>query len=259
MKLIEIYGIIVLLVLCKGYEILVVVYCDNELSHLNAFADEFSDIFAGDELFLYTSAEHINNDIKQGNVPDIVFMDIDLGNIKNGIDYAEEFMKLSPSTKIIYITAYTDKFIHELFIKSSNISGFLTKPVQREYLIAMLEKVNKNTEVNHSKRIAVSFQGVISKIDEDKILYVESDKHIIKIFTENKVFTSYEKLSDFQKRLSSAFVFSHKSFIVNMDKIKTLNSNSIILENDMIVPVSRSKYQECKESYLNYLKRDLFE
>lgn len=238
---------------------MVVVYCDNELSHLNSFADEFSDVFEGDELFLYTSGEYIYNDIKQGSVPDIIFMDIDLDNIKNGIDYAEEFLMLSPNTKIIYVTAYTDKFIHELFIKSSNISGFLAKPVQREYLLAMLEKIKKNTEENQSKRIAVSFQGAISKIDEDKILYIESDRHIIKIMTDDKIFTSYEKLSDFHKRLSSGFVFSHKSFIVNMDKIKTLNSNSIILENDMIVPVSRSKYQECKESYLNYLKHDLFE
>lgn len=238
---------------------MVVVYCDNELSHLNSFADEFSDVFEGDELFLYTSAEYIYNDIKQGSVPDIIFMDIDLDNIKNGIDYAEEFLMLSPNTRIIYVTAYTDKFIHELFIKSSNISGFLAKPVQREYLLAMLEKIKKNTEENQSKRIAVSFQGAISKIDEDKILYIESDRHIIKIMTDDKIFTSYEKLSDFHKRLSSGFVFSHKSFIVNMDKIKTLNSNSIILENDMIVPVSRSKYQECKESYLNYLKHDLFE
>lgn len=238
---------------------MVVVYCDNELSHLNSFADEFSDVFEGDELFLYTSAEYIYNDIKQGSVPDIIFMNIDLDNIKNGIDYAEEFLMLSPNTRIIYVTAYTDKFIHELFIKSSNISGFLAKPVQREYLLAMLEKIKKNTEENQSKRIAVSFQGAISKIDEDKILYIESDRHIIKIMTDDKIFTSYEKLSDFHKRLSSGFVFSHKSFIVNMDKIKTLNSNSIILENDMIVPVSHSKYQECKESYLNYLKHDLFE
>lgn len=238
---------------------MVVVYCDNEISHLNNFADEFSDVFEGDELFLYTSADYILRDIKQGNAPDIILMDIDLDGIRNGIDYAEEFLKLSPNTKIIYVTAYTDRFIHELFLKSTNISGFLAKPVQRGYLLAMLEKVKKQAEENCPKSIAVSFQGVISKIDERKILYVESDRHLIKIVTEDKVFTSYEKLSDFIKKLSSEFILSHKSFIVNMNKIKSLTSNSIILDNDMTIPVSRSKYQECKEQYLNYLKHDLFE
>lgn len=237
---------------------MVVVYCDNELSYLNAFADEFSDVFEGDELFLYTSADYIFKDINQGNTPDIIFMDIDLGNIKNGIDYAEEFLSRSPNTKIIYVTAYTDKFIHELFIKSSNISGFLAKPVQREYLLAMLEKVKNQAEENHPRMIAISFQGIISKINEDKILYIESDRHLIKIVTEDKNYTSYEKLSDFIKKLSARFVFSHKSFIVNMSKIKTLTSNSIVLENDMTIPVSRSKYQKCKEQYLNYLRHDLF-
>lgn len=257
LKKIWIYGNIILLVLHKGLYALLIVYCDNEPLYLEAFSNEFSDIFEEDELLLYTSAECIFNDISNNIFPDIILMDIDLGDIMNGIDYAEEFLKLSPNTKIIYVTAYIDRFIHELFLKNSNVPGFLAKPVRREYLLTMLEKVRKQIRDDHPKMVAVSFQNIISKVDEKDILYVESDRHLIKIVTEDKTYVSYEKLSDFKQKLSASFALSHKSFLVNMDKIKNINSTEIILENDAAIPVSRSKFRECKELYLEYLKRDL--
>lgn len=234
-----------------------IVYCDNENSHLVEFSHEFADVFCNDELFLYTSVKDIFRDIDNNMAPDIVFMDIDLGNTKNGIDYAEEFLRLSPTTKIIYVTAYTDRFIHELFLKNTNVPGFLEKPVKREYLMEMLEKAKRQIRDAHPKMVTVSFQNMISKVDEKDILYVESDRHLIKIVTEDKTLVSYEKLSDFKQKLSPSFVLSHKSFLVNMDKIKNLNSAEIILENDAAIPVSRSKFRECKDLYLEYLKRDL--
>lgn len=236
---------------------MLIVYCDNEPLHLNAFSSDFSDIFEEDELLLYTSADCIFNDISNNIFPDIVLMDIDLGDIRNGIDYAEEFLRLSPNTKIIYVTSYIDRFIHELFLKNTNVPGFLEKPVKREYLLEMLEKAKKQIREDRPKMVAVSFQNMISKVDERDILYVESDRHLIKIVTEDKTLVSYEKLSDFKQKLSSSFSLSHKSFLVNMDKIKNINSTEIILENNAAIPVSRSKFRECKELYLEYLKRDL--
>lgn len=241
----------------RGYNALLIVYCDNEPLYLEVFSNEFSDVFEEDELLLYTSADCIFNDISNNILPDIIFMDIDLEDIRNGIDYAEEFLKLSPNTKIIYVSAYIDRFIHELFLKNTNVPGFLEKPVKREYLLAMLEKAKKQIRDDHPKMVTVSFQNIISKVDEKDILYVESDRHLIKIVTEDKTLVSYEKLSDFKQKLSASFALSHKSFIVNMDKIKSLNSTEIILENNVTIPVSRSKFRECKELYLEYLKCDL--
>lgn len=234
-----------------------IAYFDDLRSHLEAFAEQFSDVFSDDELRLYTSVSEILNDNNTQNIPDIVFMDIDLGGKENGIDYASEFFKLSKNTRIIYVTAYTDKFIHEIFLKKANVSGFLTKPVQRKYLIEMLNEAKKQINGNF-KKISVSFKNTISTINEKDIIYIESDKHVIKIITENEQFLSYEKLSDFMKKLSSSFAAPHKSYVVNMDKIHNINSTRITLKNSATIPVSRSKYHEFKEIYLKYLKNNLF-
>lgn len=234
-----------------------IAYFDDLRQHLEAFAEDFSDVFSGDELRLYTSVTEILNDGSVENIPDIVFMDIDFGENENGIDYASEFFKLSKKTRIIYVTAYTDKFIHDVFLREANVSGFLAKPVQRKYLTAMLEKAKKQIG-GSSKKISVSFKNTISTIAEEDILYIESDKHVIKIITEDKEFLSYEKLSDFMEKLSCSFISPHKSYAVNMDKIHKINSTRITLKNGAAVPVSRSKYHEFKDIYMKYLKNNLF-
>lgn len=234
-----------------------IAYFDDLRVHLEAFAEEFSDVFSEDELSLYTSVNEVLRSGFSSGIPDIIFMDIDFNGAENGIDYASEFYRLSKNTRIIYVTAYTDKFIHEIFLKKANVSGFLTKPVQRKYLLAMLDEARKQIN-GTAKKITVSFKNTISTVDEKDILYIESDRHVIKIIMENEQLSSYEKLSDFMKKLSSSFASPHKSYAVNMDKIRNITSARITLENGASVPVSRSKYHEFKELYMKHLKNNLF-
>ena len=67
-----------------------IAYFDTLSSHLEAFAEHFSNVFSDDELRLYASVTEILNDNNAQNIPDIVFMDIDFGGKENGIDYASE-------------------------------------------------------------------------------------------------------------------------------------------------------------------------
>jgi DNA-binding LytR/AlgR family response regulator len=50
------------------------------------------------------------------------------------------------------------------------------------------------------------------------------------------------------------FVRSHKSYIVNLDKVKTFNKKEITLKNDIVIPISRLKYNEIKNKIMNYIK-----
>ncbi len=234
-----------------------IICCDNEKAQVNAFAEEFSDVFSGDELSLYTSADDILSRFQSDDKPDIVFMDIDLDGLKTGMDYAEDFFRLSPHTKIIYVTAYADRFIHDVFLKNANTAGFLMKPVQREYLSAVLDKAKREIENTTAKKVCISSRNTIITLDEQEILYIESDRHTIIIVTDSEKYTSYEKLTDFCGKLSPAFSFPHKSFAVNMGKIRTLSANQIVLETDSVIPVSRSRYQQFKETYLGFLKENL--
>ncbi len=234
-----------------------ITYCDDQIVHLKAFKENFSDIFAGDELCFCLSPEEIFTEISAGHIPDIIFMDIDFNSAKNGIDCAEEICRLAPSAKIIYVTAYTDKFVQDIFIKKSNVSGFLIKPLKKEYLLPMLENARNAAADCAPKIITVMRKNSVVAINEKDIVYIESDKHMIHIVTKQDIYDVYEKLSDFRKKLSDNFESCHKSFIVNMDNVKLLESDKVMLNDDRIIPVSRSKYPAFREKYLTFLKKSL--
>ena len=53
--------------------------------------------------------------------------------------------------------------------------------------------------------------------------------------------------------LNDSFCVCHKSFIVHMDYIKDINHNSVQLNNDQILPISRSQKEVFKKLYNRYL------
>lgn len=63
------------------------------------------------------------------NVYDIFFIDIELDNRKNGIDFTLEFQKKYPDVSIVYITAHI-KYCQEIFLTSP--TAFLLKPFTDE-------------------------------------------------------------------------------------------------------------------------------
>jgi len=73
--------------------------------------------------------------VKDGERFDAVFMDIEWdGEEKGGIDFASELYKLSPKTKIIFVTGYPARYSQEIFLKYTNLMGFIAKPINIDIL-----------------------------------------------------------------------------------------------------------------------------
>lgn len=57
----------------------------------------------------------------------------------------------------------------------------------------------------------------------------------------------------FLEQLPEYFIQCHKSYIVNMNEISRLERNGICLEQDIVVPVSKSRYGETKKQYFRFM------
>lgn len=80
-----------------------------------------------------------------------------------------------------------------------------------------------------------------TKIYISELMYIKSDDHYLKIFTqEGKDRLVRGKLSQIKEELPPNFIQCHRSYIVNRNFIKQINSNSIILINKEQIPLSRS-------------------
>lgn len=186
---------------------------------------------------------------------DVVFMDIELGKAKTGINYAQELYDIVPRLSIIYVTGYNDRYAQHILLADTNLIGYLTKPLDeillRRYLDKVCKKKNKNTFLTFDIR------GKTFMVLAETILYIESHNHTVSIHTEQETYVSYEKLSDLRKRLPKYFIQCHKSFLVNMKHISSLEPGKLKVRDSHLVPVSKSCVAETRAAFFRYIGQDL--
>ncbi|MFV0417732.1 MAG: LytR/AlgR family response regulator transcription factor [Dysgonomonas sp.] len=195
--------------------------------------------------------------ISNNNI-DVIFLDINMPQI-NGLEFSKT---ISPSTRIIFTTAY-DQYAVEGF--RLNALDYLLKPINyTEFLQAsskalewfkLMEKSDTENTVSTSS-IFVKSGHRIEKIDFDTILYIENQKDYVKFHLENikEPVSSLMSMQSLEEKLPGKyFMRVHRSFIVNLYKIKTIERNCIVFGKEYI-PVSESY----KARFMEYLNKHFF-
>ena len=204
-----------------------------------------------DNVFGYTDYEKFLKDIKLKKC-DVLFMDIRL-NGANGIELVKDNEEKLKGTKLIYITGY-DEYVEDVF--ETDLVYLVKKPLNEEkvfkaYLKAV-EKINKENKV-----IVVKTLKETRKIKISDIFYIESDARLVNIHLKNEILVSYAKLSDMENLLKGNFLRTHKSYLVNLEKVKSYKHNQVVLENGKIIPISRNNVSKVKSEIFNYVKEEV--
>lgn len=227
-----------------------IIYCEDKPEHIDLFIRDFcgeGSLLYGYNVIPCTTPEEL---IKlAADRPEIVLMDIDLNNEKNGIDMAETLYSISRSTQIIYVTAYTDKFIQDVFLRQANVCGFLNKPIQGNYLRKMISKAEKRAAENRT--VTISSQNGFFTLSETDITYIESYKRRLTFHTNEKNYEIYGSMTEYLDRLSDSFVVTHQSFAVNKRYIMGMKQKKLVLADGKVIPISRSRLKEIKELLMN--------
>lgn len=204
-----------------------------------------------DNIYGYTDYRKFLEDIKTKKC-DILFIDIRLDNT-NGIELIKENGIYLKGTKLIYITGY-DEYIEDVF--ETELVYLIKKPlneekVEKAYLKA-IEKINKENKV-----IVVKTLKETRKVKINEIYYIESDARLVNIHLKNEVLVSYGKLSDMEEMLKGNFLRTHKSYLVNLERVKSYKHNQIILDNGKVIPISRNSISKVKNEIFDYVKEEV--
>ena len=91
----------------------------------------------------------------------------------------------------------------------------------------------------------------------DNLLYIESQKHKAFFYYMQAGITTfqlYEKLDHIEKLLSAhGFLRIHKSYLVNMERVKTFLGDRFLMDNGAVVPISQSRRKAVKQEFLSYM------
>lgn len=110
---------------------------------------------------------------------------------------------------------------------------------QKETIIKSLENKKETTSEAFVNKIIIRYNRVNHSINLSEIIYIESLSDYIKIVTENDEIVTKEKISKIIERLPTYFKRTHRSFVVNSQKINSYNREFITLGSYQI-PISRT-------------------
>ena len=182
----------------------------------------------------------------QNHKVDLIFLDIEMPKL-SGINLAKI---IENKIKIIFTTAHRE-FALEGFELS--VVDYLLKPFSFDRFLKAVQKVIiRESQYNENiinDFIYVKVNKKMIKINFSELLYIEGLSNYIKIHTKNETLVVYEKLSSLSKSLpSNTFMRIHKSYIVNIKKIKVYTREYVEIVNKHI-PIS-STYRADLLSFL---------
>ena len=166
------------------------------------------------------------------NKVDLLFLDINMPKM-SGIEYLRSSEKL-PLT--ILTTAYTEYALEGFEL---DVVDYLVKPFSYErFLKASIkakeyyELLNKPAEVINSgpryDYFFVKCDGRIEKIMYNELVYVEAMMNYIVLHTEDRKLMVYLTIKGIAEQLpENTFLKIHKSTIININKIKSIEGNEI--------------------------------
>lgn len=176
---------------------------------------------------------------------DLMFLDVNMPKLSGF-----EFLKtLSNPPKIIVTTAYKEFAIEGYEL---DITDYLLKPFSFERFVKAINKtintvVKNNTTTMAPSPIAKQSRFFIKgdkkyhQIATETILFIEAYGNYTKLYlNDDDMIVSHEKISSLEELLlKDNFIRVHKSFIVAIDKIKTIEGNRILIDTHKI-PVGQT-------------------
>jgi DNA-binding LytR/AlgR family response regulator len=170
---------------------------------------------------------------------DLIFLDVEMPEI-SGIDFIKT---LSNPPRVIVTTSRSD-FAAEAF--GIDAVDFILKPVLVNQVIKALQKYKQLESTDDIVPVASSATSIFVKVDSKlvqlhfrDILWVEALGDYVGFHVEGKRYVVKSTLAAIDKSLKFfSFIRVHRSFIVNVQHIKSLDDSSLIIQ-DKWIPVSR--------------------
>jgi len=189
------------------------------------------------------------------NEVDLIFLDIEMPDL-NGIEFTR---LLENRPKIVFTTAYEKYALQGFKLEAID---YLLKPFGYEDFLKAVEKVKKLIGYERSTQkeelsannefLFLKSEYKIRRINFNDILYIEGLKDYIKVHLSNqdKPVLSLSSMKSIESKLpESKFMRVHRSYIVNLERIETVDRSRIVF-GKVYIPVSE-QYKEAFQNFLN--------
>ncbi|HTJ13449.1 MAG TPA: LytTR family DNA-binding domain-containing protein [Dinghuibacter sp.] len=167
---------------------------------------------------------------------DLLLLDIEMPGI-TGLELTQNLGDKRPI--IVFITSKRDYAVEAYEL---NVADYIIKPVTPARFVRAIEKVrdlldsgSEDTNVLDDEFIFIRDSTIVRRLKLDHILYAEAMGDYVKLFTKEKFYAVHNTLKALEERLPpSKFLRTHRSYMVAIDKIDTIQDGAIVIEGKPI-------------------------
>jgi DNA-binding LytR/AlgR family response regulator len=170
---------------------------------------------------------------------DLLLLDIEMDGM-SGIELVKSLGNKNP---IIIFTTSKKQYAAEAF--ELNVADYITKPVTTVRFLQAIEKARdifksrkQDVRTDEDSFLFIRDSNIVRRLKMDEILYAEAMGDYVKLYTAEKFYSVHSSLKDVEAKLpETKFLRVHRSFIVQVGKIDTIEGGTLII-NKKMVPVA---------------------
>ena len=207
------------------------------------------------ELEKFSDPSRLYNRISEGKLTDIYLLDMLMPG-HTGIDLGNLIRQAGSASIIIYITS-SDDFALDAY--GVHAIRYLLKPLDEDRLYEALDYALSYTKIKTEPAYLIKTKDGLIQKPYSKIEYIENVNRRLEIHLSNgDILKSLFIRKSFEEEIQEIaekrnFQQFHKSFLVNLDYVRQLTQDSVIMESGVRLPVSKAKAANAKREYLLFV------
>lgn len=162
----------------------------------------------------------------------------------------QEIAMEHPSIVFVFIT---DCLIRD--IANTVHSYWIFKPELVDHLNMAIERAVLHLNERKTKLCLPQKDGVIVMKSKD-IICLERDRRKTHITGEDQIYSVSWNLEQLLAKLPGSFILCHRSYIVNLDKVKMYKRTEFLMKNDLCIPIGRSFTTTVRKQFLAFIQND---
>lgn len=167
---------------------------------------------------------------------DLIFLDIEMPEM-TGLELTQSIRNKGV---VIIFTTSKKEYAVEAF--ELNVADYLVKPVTpARFLLAVnkareiIDGKKEDVEVKADEFIFVRDSSITRRLKFDDILYAEAMGDYVKFYTKDKTYAIHGTLKAAEEKLPSVnFIRIHRSYIIALDKIDTLQEGGLVIRGQFL-------------------------
>ncbi len=225
--------------------------CDDDPSQITYLRSLLSE-WSADKPFALMISEYESAEGFLFAYPDnpceLLLLDIEMKQL-NGMELAKRLRAEGDMLPIVFITGFSEYLSDGYDVEALH---YLLKPVDKAKLYGVLDRYVKRQGVR-TEEILLSGEGRIRHVSLESIVYIEARGRKTELhLADGTVFESDRSIGDWERQTASAFIHTHRSYMVNLRYIQSIGRTECILDSGESVPLSRRLYQEVNERFIGF-------